>query len=114
MQLLDIMGAARQQKLVDMSRIPTDHVVSVASRTLTCCPYRNLHSARRSTGTLADLLSSKGAAAGSPAALPEERVRTVMQQLLTAVDYCHRLGIALYNMRVGLSLQRGRRCCIAP
>ncbi len=56
--------------------------------------------ARPCTGMLADLLSSKAAAAGSPAALPEERVRGLMQQLLTAVDYCHRLGIALYNMRV--------------
>ena len=59
---------------------------------------------RPRAGTLADFLSSKAAAAGGPAA-SEQRVRTLMQQLLVAVDHCHRLGIALYNMRV-----RARLC----
>ena len=44
-------------------------------------------------------MSSKAQAAGSTG-LSEEQARALMQQLLVAADYCHRLGIALYNMRV--------------
>ena len=51
------------------------------------------------SGTLDDLVSSKALTAGS-AGLSEAQVRVIMQQLLVAVEHCHRLGVALYNMRV--------------
>ena len=63
-------------------------------------------------GDLSELVDREAEA--GRAGLPERVARPLFQQLMVAVDYCHRLGVANRDVKVLPRPQRSRAVAIVP